>query len=181
LKLISTTLEDCFIIEPIIYRDKRGEFFESFNKRDLEKALGQPLSFVQDNHSVSHRGVLRGLHFQTGHKAQAKLVRVLKGEVLDVVVDLRKESRSYKKVFKTILSEKNNQMLFIPKGMAHGFLSLEDDTIFLYKCDEYYDNQSESGIIFNDPDLNINWGFPSDKIVLSEKDRKLPRLKDLKL
>ena len=181
LKLISTTLEDCFIIEPFIYRDKRGEFFESFNKRDLEKALRQPLSFVQDNHSVSHRGVLRGLHFQTGHMAQAKLVRVLKGEVLDVVVDLRKESPSYRKVFKTILSEKNNQMLFIPKGMAHGFLSLEDDTIFLYKCDEYYDNQSESGIIFNDPDLNINWGFPSDKIVLSEKDRKLPRLKDLKL
>ncbi|MEY8020367.1 dTDP-4-dehydrorhamnose 3,5-epimerase [Muriicola sp. SD30] len=181
MKLISTTLEDCFIIEPIIFRDNRGEFFESFNKRDLEKALGQPLSFVQDNHSVSKKGVLRGLHFQTGHRAQAKLVRVLKGEVLDVVVDLRKESPSYKNVFKTILSEKNKQMLFIPKGMAHGFLSLEDDTVFVYKCDEYYDNQSESGIIFNDPDLNINWGFPSDKIVLSEKDRKLARLKDVKL
>ncbi|MEZ2413736.1 dTDP-4-dehydrorhamnose 3,5-epimerase [Muriicola sp. E247] len=181
MKLISTTLEDCFIIEPIIFKDNRGEFFESFNKRDLEKALGQPLSFVQDNHSVSKKGVLRGLHFQTGHRAQAKLVRVLKGEVLDVVVDLRKESPSYKNVFKTILSEKNKQMLFIPKGMAHGFLSLEDDTVFVYKCDEYYDNQSESGIIFNDPDLNINWGFPSDKIVLSEKDRKLARLKDVKL
>lgn len=179
MKLISTALEDCFIIEPIIYKDKRGEFFESFNKRDLEKALGKSLSFVQDNHSVSHRGVLRGLHFQTGNKAQAKLVRVLKGEVLDVVVDLRKESPSYRKSFKTILSEKNKQMLFIPKGMAHGFLSLEDDTVFLYKCDEYYDKESESGIIFNDPELNINWGFPSNKIVLSEKDRKLARLKNV--
>lgn len=137
------------------------------------------LSFVQDNHSVSHKGVLRGLHFQRGDKAQAKLVRVLKGEVLDVVVDLRKKSPTFKQVFKTVLSDKKNQMLFIPAGMAHGFLSLSDNTVFLYKCDEYYDREAESGIIFNDPDLNINWGTPQDKIVLSEKDRELPKLKDL--
>ncbi|WP_297760155.1 dTDP-4-dehydrorhamnose 3,5-epimerase [uncultured Muriicola sp.] len=178
-KLIPTTLADCFFIEPKVYKDNRGVFFESFNKELLEKELNIPLDFVQDNHSVSAKGVLRGLHFQTGNKAQAKLIRVVKGEVIDVVVDLRKGSPTYLKHFKTILTAESCNMLFIPKGMAHGFL--QDDTIFLYKCDSYYDLEAESGILYNDPDLNIDWEFPANEIILSKKDQELPRLKDIKI
>lgn len=177
----STSLKDCFLIEPKVHKDSRGVFLESFNKRVLEKKLGTTLNFVQDNHSVSKKGVLRGLHFQKGRHSQAKLVRVIKGEVLDVVVDLRKESPTYRKCFKIRLSGENNQLVFIPKGMAHGFLALKNDTIFTYKCDEYYHKESEAGIIFNDKDLNIDWKFPVEEMILSEKDRNLPRLKELSL
>ncbi|GGD49947.1 dTDP-4-dehydrorhamnose 3,5-epimerase [Muriicola marianensis] len=168
-------------MEPPTFRDRRGLFFESYNHKTLEAVLGRSVGFVQDNHSVSHEGVLRGLHFQTGKHAQAKLVRVVRGEVLDVVVDLRRDSNTYRNVFRTILSESNRKMLFIPKGMAHGFLSLKDDSVFLYKCDEYYNKDAESGIIYNDPDLKIDWGFPENKIILSDKDMKLPKLKDLSI
>ena len=181
MKLVHTTLKDCYIIEPKEHKDHRGIFFESFNKTILEAALNTPMHFVQDNHSVSKKGVLRGLHFQIGSKSQAKLVRVVKGEVIDVVVDMRKDSATYLKHFKTILTEESKQMLFIPKGMAHGFLALKEDTMFLYKCDAYYDKEAESGILYNDPDLNIDWEFPSIDIILSEKDRALPRLRELKI
>lgn len=181
MRITPTNIEDCFLLEPLTFRDRRGIFFESYNHKILEDALGRSVSFVQDNHSVSHKNVLRGLHFQTGEHAQAKLVRVARGEVLDVVVDLRRESNTYRNVFRTILTETNRKMLYIPKGMAHGFLSLMDETIFLYKCDEYYNKEAESGIIYNDPDLNIDWGIPEDEIILSEKDMELPKLKDLSL
>lgn len=181
MKLIPTNLKDCFIIEPKVYEDIRGIFFESFNKKLLETGLNAPLNFVQDNHSVSKKGVLRGLHFQIGIKAQAKLVRVVQGEVIDVVVDLRKDSPTYLKHFKTTLTAESRHMLFIPKGMAHGFLALKEDTMFLYKCDSYYDTEAESGILYNDADLNIDWEFPADQIILSDKDKKLPLLRQLKI
>ena len=181
MKLIPTTLLDCFLIEPDVYSDDRGIFFESFNKRVLEKELNSSLNFVQDNHSVSVKGALRGLHFQTGSKAQAKLVRVAHGGVIDVVVDLRTDSPTFQKHFKTILTAESRRMLFIPKGMAHGFLALKDNTLFLYKCDAYYDKPAESGILYNDPDLNIDWEFRKDQIILSDKDKKLPQLRDIKL
>ncbi|MEX0291176.1 MAG: dTDP-4-dehydrorhamnose 3,5-epimerase, partial [Flavobacteriaceae bacterium] len=130
--------------------------------------------FVQDNHSVSHRGVLRGLHFQRGSHAQAKLVRVIKGEVLDIILDIRKDSPTFGKHFKVRLSEQNKKILFIPKGIAHGFLALTDETIFVYKCDQYYNKEAESGIIYNDPQWGIDWEFPAEEIILSEKDLSLP-------
>ena len=147
----------------------------------LEDSLGYEVKFVQDNHSMSAKGVLRGLHFQVGKHAQAKLVRVTAGEVLDVVVDLRKDSPTFGKHYKAMLSGLNNKMLFIPKGMAHGFLCLQDNTVFTYKCDNYYHPESEGGIMYNDPDLNIDWEMPLDKIILSEKDLHLPAFKDLAL
>lgn len=175
----TTNITDCYLITPKIFRDERGAFFESYNERAFMAKLGISVSFVQDNHSISNKGVLRGLHFQSGKYAQAKLVRVVRGEVLDVVVDIRKHSPTYGKHFKVRLSEQNQKMLFIPKGLAHGFLSLEDHTVFIYKCDEYYNKEAETGIIYNDPDLELDWEFPVDKLILSEKDRALPTLKDL--
>ena len=176
-----TNLKGCFLIEPEVHKDSRGLFFESFNKLVLEKKLGTTLNFVQDNHSVSKKGVLRGLHFQKGRYSQAKLVRVVQGEALDVVVDLRKTSPTFGKHFKVRLSGESNRLIFIPKGMAHGFLALKNDTIFTYKCDEYYHKASEAGVIFNDKDLKIDWEFPIKDIILSEKDKNLPRLKELGL
>ncbi len=181
MKVIPTNLRDCFIIEPTVYVDQRGHFLEVFNKRALEEELNYSIDFVQDNLSVSKNGVLRGLHFQKGADAQAKLVQVIKGEVLDVVVDLRKDSPTFKQHFKTRLSDQKTQLLFIPKGMAHGFLALQEGTIFTYKCDAYYAKEAESGIIYNDPELGIDWEFPETDFILSEKDQKLPRLRDLVL
>ena len=172
-------ISDSFIISPQVYEDERGIFFESFNQREFEDELGYAVNFVQDNHSVSNKGVLRGLHFQTGKHAQAKLVRVVRGEVIDIILDIRKDSPSFGEHFKVRLSEQNNKMLFIPKGVAHGFLALEEKTIFLYKCDAYYNKEAESGIIYNDPQWNIDWEFPSDKIVLSRKDSELPAYNEL--
>jgi dTDP-4-dehydrorhamnose 3,5-epimerase len=180
-KVIPTNLRDCFIIEPSVYVDHRGHFLEVFNKRALEEELNHSIDFVQDNLSVSKNGVLRGLHFQKGADAQAKLVQVIKGEVLDVVVDLRKDSPTFKQHFKTRLSDQKIQLLFIPKGMAHGFLALQEDTVFTYKCDAYYEKEAESGIIYNDAELGIDWEFPEADFILSEKDQKLPRLRDLVL
>lgn len=173
-----TSLKGCFLVEPTIYGDDRGVFFESFNEEEFLKKTGLNIHFVQDNQSTSQRGVLRGLHFQTGAFAQAKLVRVIKGKVLDVAVDLRKGSNTYGQHFSCILTGKNNKQLFVPRGFAHGFSVLEDETIFAYKCDNYYNKSSESGIIYNDADLNIDWMLDQKEVVLSEKDRVLKKFKE---
>ena len=168
----TTTLEGCLIIEPKVFDDERGYFFESFHQQKFQKLKGLKTQFVQDNQSMSQRGVLRGLHFQKGKFAQSKLVRVIKGSVLDVAVDLRKDSSTFGKHFSIILSEKNKLQLFIPRGFAHGFVVLEDDTIFSYKCDNYYNKSAEGGVMYNDPYLNIDWMLEEDEIQLSVKDRK---------
>ncbi|NER09912.1 dTDP-4-dehydrorhamnose 3,5-epimerase [Muriicola jejuensis] len=179
MEIKSTNIQGCYILEPVICRDARGVFMETFHKKKLETLLGGPLEFVQDNQSVSNRNVLRGLHFQKGEHAQAKLGRVVRGRALDVVVDLREKSKSFREVFTIELSEYNNLQLFIPRGLAHGFLALEDQTVFSYKCDAYYYPGSESGIIYNDPELAIDWGIPDSELIISEKDRRLQYLKEL--
>jgi dTDP-4-dehydrorhamnose 3,5-epimerase len=173
MKVEETQLEGCFVIEPKIFDDNRGSFFESFNKTVFEKLIGLKIDFVQDNQSISQRGTLRGLHIQRGAFSQAKLVRVIQGKVLDVVVDVRKNSKTFGQSFSCIISGKNNKQLFIPKGFLHGFSVLEDNTIFAYKCDNYYNKESEDGVVFNDPELNIDWMLEDEEIVLSEKDQKL--------
>lgn len=175
----STPLKDCFYISPDVFRDHRGIFLESYRKNKFKEGTGLDIDFVQDNQSVSTRGVLRGLHFQSGNHAQAKLVRVIYGEVLDVVVDLRPESPTFKSSFKILLNDKNFHQLFIPQGFAHGFLTLSDVSVFSYKCDRYYSPGAESGLIYNDPDLAIDWGMPENEFILSEKDKELPTLKML--
>ncbi|HKK12782.1 MAG TPA: dTDP-4-dehydrorhamnose 3,5-epimerase [Flavobacteriaceae bacterium] len=175
----STPLTDCFVITPDVFKDERGYFIESFNKKKFAKATGLSIDFVQDNLSKSSKGVLRGLHFQTGQYEQTKLVKAIKGSALDVCVDLRKESKTFGKYFSIVLDDIEHKQLFIPRGFAHGFLVLEDETIFSYKCDNYYHKPSEGGIIFNDNTLNIDWNFPPDKIMLSEKDKKLPTFESL--
>ena len=174
-----TYLKGCFVITPKLYHDDRGIFFESYKKHDFEKWIGRKIDFVQDNHSVSSKGVLRGLHFQTGHFAQAKLLRVVKGSVLDVCVDLRPNSETFGHYFSIILDSIDHKQLFIPRGFAHGFLVLEDDTIFNYKCDNYYSKNHESGLLFNDPAIQIDWSFPLNNIIISEKDKALPTLENL--
>ena len=176
-----TKLKGCFIIEPTIFKDDRGLFYESYKKDEFENQLGERINFVQDNVSVSKKGVLRGLHYQKGNHAQAKLIQVLKGEALDVVVDLRKGSKTFGKHFKLKISSTNRKSIFIPKGMAHGFLALTEEVIFTYKCDNYYNHMAEGGILYNDVDLNIDWEIPVDKVILSKKDLSLPALKDLNL
>lgn len=176
-----TKLKGCFIIEPKVFFDDRGLFFESFQKEKLEKAIGIPLNFVQDNQSISKQGVLRGLHFQEGGHAQSKLVQVVKGEILDVIVDLREESPTFGDHIKIELSDSTKKSLFIPKGMAHGFVVLSEEAIFTYKCDAYYHQASERGIIYSDDTLNIDWEYPRDNIILSEKDVALPTFKALYL
>jgi dTDP-4-dehydrorhamnose 3,5-epimerase len=178
MKLIETYLNGCFVIIPEVFEDDRGAFFESFHKEVFEKGIGRKVNFVQDNQSISQRGVLRGLHMQKGAFAQAKLVRVIKGKVLDVAVDFRKDSPTYGKHFSVELSEENNKQLFVPRGFLHGFITLENNTIFSYKCDNYYNKESEDGIIYNDLSLNINWKLSENEIILSEKDRILPKHKD---
>ncbi|MDT7831126.1 dTDP-4-dehydrorhamnose 3,5-epimerase [Flavobacteriaceae bacterium S356] len=179
MKLTETHLEGCFIIEPTVFGDDRGNFFESFNAQKFQELTGLNLVFVQDNQSFSQRGVLRGLHFQQGNYAQAKLVRVIKGKVLDVAVDIRPESNTFGQAFSIELSGENNKQLFVPRGFAHGFSVLENDTIFAYKCDNYYNKESESGIIFNDPSLNIDWRLNENEVLLSDKDKELKSLKEL--
>lgn len=174
-----TYLKGCFVLSPKVIGDNRGIFFETFNQNLFNKLTGGFVVFVQDNQSKSSKGVLRGLHFQTGEYAQAKLVRIIRGKVLDVCVDLRFNSKTFGKHFSIILDDKNNKQLFIPKDFAHGFLVLEDDTVFSYKCDNYYNKSSERGIIYNDSGLNIDWNFPEDQFVLSEKDKNLPAFETL--
>ena len=176
-----TPLEGCFIIQPKIFEDERGCFYESFNKQQFENLTGQRINFVQDNESLSSKGVLRGLHFQKGKFAQAKLVRVVKGSVQDVVVDIRPSSKTYGQYFSIELSEENRTQLFIPRGLAHGFLALENDTIFCYKCDNFYNKEAESGILYNDTTLAISWNTLEKDIVISKKDLKLPKFKEVEL
>ena len=177
MNVIPTRIPDVLILEPRVFRDARGCFFESWSLRDFEAAVG-PVRFVQDNESHSVYGVVRGLHYQKGAASQAKLIRVVRGEVLDVAVDLRRGSPTFGEVAFCTLSAGNHRQLFIPRGFAHGFSVLSDEVVFLYKCDNYYDPSAEAGIIWNDPDLAIDWGLPAEAVILSGKDQKHPRLKD---
>lgn len=179
MKIEKTPLADCFIIYDTVHGDHRGYFFESFNRKTFLSATGMDVDFVQDNQSKSQKGVLRGLHFQDGEHAQAKLVRVLQGKVLDVVVDLRKTSATFGKSFSIELSEDSHQQLYIPRGFAHGFLVLSETAVFFYKCDNYYNKASEKGIIFNDTDLAIDWQLSDIDLILSEKDRILPTFQEV--
>ena len=174
-----TIIEGCFIIQPQIFKDERGYFYESFNQAKFEELTHLSVNFIQDNESSSSKGVLRGLHFQKGEFAQAKLVRVVKGAVQDVVVDVRPSSKTYGQHFSIELSEENKTQLFIPRGLAHGFLVLENDTIFNYKCDNYYNKEAESGIIYNDASLAIDWNASEKDLIISEKDLLLPQFKEV--
>lgn len=173
MKIISTILKDLFIIEPTVFEDERGFFFESFNEKKLQDA-GLEYNFIQDNHSKSSYGVLRGLHYQNNPFAQAKLVRVVEGKVLDVVVDIRKNSPTYLQHFSLEISAENKLQLLIPRGFAHGFVVLSDTCEFLYKCDNFYDKASEGGIAYNDPSLKIDWMIPEKDVILSDKDQQNP-------
>lgn len=176
MKVYSTPLDDCFVIEPEVFEDERGWFSESFNQKKFEKSIGVSVDFVQDNRSFSKKGVLRGLHFQTGDYQQAKLVSVEKGVIQDVCVDLRNDSRSFGKYYSVEISESNRKQLFIPRGFAHGFLVLSNEAIVNYKCDNFYNKNSESGIIYSDSQLNINWNVNGKRPIISEKDSLWPTL-----
>lgn len=178
MNVIKTDIEGLVIIEPRVFGDSRGYFFESFSERDFKREVAD-VDFVQDNESKSSYGVVRGLHFQKPPYAQAKLVRVVKGKVLDVAVDLRKESPTFGRYVAMELSEENHRQMFIPRGFAHGFSVLSEEVIFQYKCDNYYAPQSEGAVAWDDPDLDIDWKIPAGKVLLSEKDKKHPRLKDI--
>ncbi len=174
-----TPLEDCFIITDTVFEDNRGYFFESFNAKKFESLTGINVHFVQDNQSSSTYGVLRGLHMQTGEYAQAKLVRVLEGSVLDVAVDLRKYSTTFGNAFGLELTATNHRQLYIPRGFAHGFVVTSEKAVFFYKCDNYYNKESELGIMYDDPDLKIDWQLPQDDLILSDKDKKNFYLADI--
>ncbi len=177
MNIITTEIEGVLIIEPRIFQDSRGYFFESFNQREFAEKV-ESVNFVQDNESKSCYGVVRGLHFQKGEHAQGKLVRVVKGKVLDVAVDIRPGSKTFGRHVAVEISEYDHRQFFIPKGFAHGFSVLSDEVIFQYKCDNFYHPESEGAIAWNDPDLGIDWRVPEDKILLSEKDRHHPKLRD---
>jgi len=179
MEVVKTAIKDVLLIKPRVFGDARGYFFESFNVREFAEKTGLQVTFVQDNESLSHYGVLRGLHYQLPPYTQSKLVRVVKGNVLDVAVDIRKGSPTFGHHVAVTLSADNHYQFFLPKGIAHGFSVLSDEAIFQYKCDEFYTPQSEGAIAWDDPDLNIDWQLPIDKILLSEKDRNHPRLRDI--
>ncbi|GLU43211.1 dTDP-4-dehydrorhamnose 3,5-epimerase [Allomuricauda sp. NBRC 101325] len=170
MKVTETKLKGCFILQPRVFEDERGYFYESYNHKAFCEAIGEEVNFVQDNQSFSKKGVLRGLHFQKGEHAQAKLVRVLEGCVLDVAVDLRKDSETYGQHVSVELTSDNKKQLFIPRGFAHGFVVLSDTAQFFYKCDNYYNQEAEDGILFSDKELNINWYLPFEELIISEKD-----------
>lgn len=176
MNFIPTPLEGCFVIEPKVIYDERGYFMESFNAAAFQKGLVQNIHFVQDNQSFSSKGVLRGLHYQTGIHAQAKLVRVLQGEVLDVAVDIRPDSKTYGQHQSVLLSGENQKQFFVPRGFAHGFLVLSQTATFFYKCDNFYNKESEGGIRYNDAEININWQFEIKNLLVSKKDQNLPNL-----
>lgn len=178
METIKTPIEDLLIIKPSVFKDARGYFFESYN-RNRYKELGIECKFVQDNVSKSEYGVIRGLHFQKGEHAQAKLVQVLQGKVLDVAVDLRHGSSTYGQSYSIELSDENKLQFYVPRGFAHGFSVLSNEVLFHYKCDNYYNKESEGGIIFNDPTLIIDWKIPGGQQLISEKDMQLPEFKNL--
>jgi dTDP-4-dehydrorhamnose 3,5-epimerase len=177
IEVVETAIEGVVIIQPRIFADARGYFFESFSQRDFEEKVCHAV-FVQDNQSKSSYGVLRGLHFQKPPYAQSKLVRVVKGRVLDVAVDIRKGSPTFGKYVAVELTEENQRQFFIPRGFAHGFAVLSEEAVFQYKCDNYYAPQSEGAIAWNDPDIHIDWHLSPEEVILSEKDRCHPMLKD---
>jgi dTDP-4-dehydrorhamnose 3,5-epimerase len=173
MRIEHTPLKDCFIIHETVHGDARGYFIETFNQRDFQNASGLDIVFVQDNQSKSAKGVLRGLHMQKGDAAQAKLVRVLDGAVLDIAVDLRKESPTFGRHFSIELTGENHKQFFVPAGFAHGFLVLSETATFFYKVDKFYEPGNEVGIMYNDKDLNIDWKLPASEMVFSEKDKTL--------
>jgi len=179
LKVSKTTISDLVIIEPKVFLDSRGYFFEPYNKKVFEKFFGD-INFIQDNESKSSKGVLRGFHFQKPPFEQAKLVRCIQGEVLDIALDLRENSKTYGKYEKVLLSSENKKQFFIPRGFAHAFLVLSETAIFSYKVDNIYAPESDSGIIWNDPTLSIDWGLDKSKLIVSEKDKKLECLSNIK-
>lgn len=179
-KFMKTDIEDVFVIEPTVFEDDRGYFMETFNLKEFKENTGLEVNFVQNNQSKSSKGVLRGLHFQYTNP-QGKLVRVIKGKVFDVAVDLRRDSNTYGKWVGKILSEENKRQLFVPEGLAHGFLVLSEYAEFVYSCTNFYDADDEGGIIWNDSDINIDWPVENMDISLSEKDKKWNKLKDTKI
>ena len=179
MEIIEKVLTDAFVLKPRVFKDDRGYFYESFNDKVFESLIGTKVNFIQDNQSYSSKGTLRGLHFQTGNAAQAKLVKVTRGAAYDVAVDLRPDSLTFKQWYGVELSEENSLQFFIPRGFAHAFVALEDDTIFQYKVDNYYSNRNDGGIIWNDEELDVTW--PELKLELSEKDKNLPKLNQLNL
>jgi len=180
MNFIATPISGCYIIEPKVISDERGYFMESFNEKTFQQGVGQEVHFVQDNQSFSTKGVLRGLHYQTGNHAQAKLVRVLSGEVLDIAVDIRPESVTFGQHVSVVLSSENQKQFFVPRGFAHGFLVLSETATFFYKCDNFYNKESEGGIIYNDASLKIDWQFSTENLIISEKDTYLPNLENAK-
>ena len=175
---IRTEIPDVVICEPTVHGDERGYFVETFREDKLEEFLGYKVNFCQDNESKSSRGVLRGLHYQLHPAAQTKLVRVIQGKVLDVAVDIREESPTFGKHVSVELSSENKKQLLVPRGFAHAFVVLEDDTVFAYKVDNYYSPENDRGIKFDDPALNIDWIVPHDELKLSDKDTKQPKLNE---
>jgi len=176
MNFIPTKLKGCYILEPKVIFDERGYFMESFNEKTFQENTNQEIHFVQDNQSYSAKGVLRGLHYQTGEHAQAKLVRVLSGEVLDVAVDIRPDSETFGQYVSVLLSAENQKQFFVPRGFAHGFLVLSETATFFYKCDNFYNKESEGGIIYNDPSLSIDWQFQENELIISEKDKVQPTI-----
>ncbi|MFX0556033.1 dTDP-4-dehydrorhamnose 3,5-epimerase [Maribacter sp. CXY002] len=181
MKFTETKLKGCFVLEPKVFADDRGYFFESFNKGAFTSGIGKSINFVQDNQSYSTYGVIRAIHYQLGEHAQAKLARVLSGKVLDVAVDLRKSSPTFGEHIAIELSEENKKQLFIPRGFGHGFSVLSDTAEFFYKCDNYYNKESEGGIIYNDSTLQIDWNLAPEDIKVSDKDLFLPTLNEARL
>jgi len=173
MKIIPTEINECFIVEPKVFTDERGYFLESFNQKTFAQHSGLDIHFVQDNISFSTKGVLRGLHYQVGEFAQAKLVQVLQGKVLDVAVDIRPNSKTFAKHIAIELSAENKRQFFIPKGFAHGFLVLSDTALFHYKCDNFYSQKHERTIAFDDKTIGIDWNFSKEQLIISEKDRNL--------
>lgn len=178
MEFIRTEIEGVWILEPKVFKDSRGYFFETFTRKGFREGTGLDIDFVQDNESCSSLGVVRGLHFQKGEHSQAKLVRVIEGKVLDVAVDLRRSSPTFGRHVAVELTAENKRQLFIPRGFAHGFAVLSPKAVFTYKCDNYYAPGSEGGILWNDPELGIDWRLGSGEVLLSEKDTRHPLLKD---
>lgn len=178
MEFIEQKIKGVWVIEPKVFGDARGYFFESFRQEEFDKHIGHHVEFIQDNESKSSYGVLRGLHYQKGEFAQAKLVRVVKGCVLDVAVDIRKSSPTFGQYVAVELSEDNKKQLYIPRGFAHGFVVKSQEAIFCYKVDNVYAPQAEAGIVYNDPTINVEWGVPADKVLLSAKDTVSPKLLD---
>lgn len=176
--ITKTPIDGLIILNPRVFKDDRGYFFESYNAVTFSNLVGYEVNFVQDNQSYSTKGVLRGLHLQKGEFSQAKLVRVTKGEVLDVAVDLRAGSLTYGQYHSVLLTEENNLQFFIPRGFAHGFIVLSDEAVFQYKCDNFYSKEAESGLHYADPDLNIDWQMDTTDVLVSDKDLELPFLKN---